>query len=582
MNIDQGQYNILRLARDAYNGEIMLPDFQRNFVWPRSSVEEFIESLLEDMFVGTFLIMQTSAQTVPFKAMYVEGADEVNKNISPKPRILILDGQQRLTAVFYAMYSPNIPLKNTEKPYAFFIDLNKLMLDLTDESVISWSKDWYFYREMLTEDGKYDYEKLMERKLLPMTAFAQQDLFYDLWYTRYKRLFSDDEADHIFAYLHNLVNYNVLTLTLGNQYNDKPEEVAALFEKLNRTGIKLSIYDLLVARLYKFINLREQWEKVFDTKPNIKEFAGYINNTNVPFSFIQALALASGKSIKTKEIIKIDQTVINEQSWDKVADIFENKVLKGCLSTRYGVADYQKWVPYRLLATMLAAFFLEYDYPNVNKLDTWYWSSIFSERYSSSTETMMMRDFKDVCEWINDTSKVPEFIQNFRIQLQSAAYTFKDVKKPNSSKYIGVFNLLFRNEAKDFYRDAPISFNELEDHHIFPRNFIRRHNANVEEDSVLNRTLILDKTNREISNKSPAEFIIQSIKNRAEAGKIPESQAEADLKESLKAHFIDEEMYLILKGTDDLLTTEQIEVNFTRFIEKREELIKERIQSLIN
>jgi len=175
MNIDQGQYNILRLARDAYNGEIMLPDFQRNFVWPRNSVEEFIESLLEDMFVGTFLIMQTTAQTVPFKPMYVEGADEVNKNISPKPRILILDGQQRLTAVFYAIYSPNIPLRNTEKPYAFFIDLKKLMLDLTDESVISWSKDWYFYREMLTEDGKYDYEKLMERKLLPMTAFAQQD-----------------------------------------------------------------------------------------------------------------------------------------------------------------------------------------------------------------------------------------------------------------------------------------------------------------------------------------------------------------------------------------------------------------------
>jgi len=193
-----------------------------------------------------------------------------------------------------------------------------------------------------------------------------------------------------------------------------------------------------------------------------------------------------------------------------------------------------------------------------------------------------MRDFKGLCKWIDDTSKIPESVQNFRAQLRSSAYTFKDVKKPNSSKYIGVFNLLFRNEAKDFYRDAPISFNELEDHHIFPKNFVRRHNADVEWDTVLNRTLILDKTNREISNKSPAEFIMQSIKNRVEAGKISEYQAEADLKESLKAHFIDEEMYLILKGTDDSLTTEQIEVNFTRFIEKREQLINERIQSLIN
>lgn len=582
MNIDQGQYNILGLARDAYNGEIMLPDFQRNFVWPRNYVEEFIESLLEDMFVGTFLIMQTTAQTVPFKAMYVEGADKVNEKIAPNPRILILDGQQRLTAVFYAIYSPNIPLKNTEKPYAFFIDLNKLMLDLTDESVISRSKDGYLYREMLGEDGRYDYAKLMENRLLPMTAFSQQDLLYDLWYTRYRKLFSDDEADHIFTYLHNLVNYSILTLTLGNQYNDRPEDVAALFEKLNRTGIKLSVYDLLVARLYKFINLREKWEKVFNEKPNVKQFANHINNTDVPFSFIQALALANNKSIKTKEIIKLDQTVINEPSLDKTADIFENKVLKGCFSMHYGVADYQKWVPYKLLATMLTAFFLKYDYPNVNKLDIWYWSSVFSERYSSSTETFMMRDFKDVCEWIEDTSRVPEFVQNFRIELQSSAYNFKDVKKPNSSKYIGVFNLLFRNEAKDFYRDAPISFNQLEDHHIFPKNFLRRHSVNADWDSVLNRTLILNRTNKEISNKSPAEYIAQSIKNRAEAGKVSESQAETDLKESLKAHFIDDEMYSILKETDDSPTTEQIAENLKRFMCKREELIKEKIRSLIS
>jgi len=581
MNLHQGQIKLLELVNKAYNGEVMLPDFQRNFVWARHDIEELIKSLLEDVFIGTFLILETNPSNTPFKTIFVQGAEQVNQNIQVNPHILILDGQQRLTSLFYTIYSPDIPLKNTETPYAFFIDLNKLATNNLDEAVFSWSKKWREYRLVVDSDGKPDYPKLMEKKLLPLTIFSDSDKFYDLWHSEYKKLFDEDEAKKIKKYLENVLDYHILTLTLGSSYNDKPEEIAALFEKINRTGIKLSPYDLLVARLYKFIRLREEWEMVFNEKPNIKRLASRVDNTNIPYSFIQALVLSNDKSIKSKDLIKIDDTLLNKDEWDRVVDLVENKVLPRILNiNKYGIADIEKWLPYRPIITLMIAFYLKHNHPDVDKMDMWYWGSVFSERYSGSTETMMMRDFRAVSNWFSDDNKIPEVVEQLRVQLSTGAYSLRDVKRRGSSKYKGVFNLLFKNEAKDFYQPEDISYNELEDHHIFPRKFLEAKNVNVDYDTVLNRTLIFNSTNRKISNKSPAEYIEEMINIQKSKG-LPGRDAENKVKDILKAHFIDERMYEILKNTHNGLLPEEISKNFEEFVIKREELITKKISELI-
>jgi len=581
MNLQQGQIKLLDMVNKAYNGEVMLPDFQRNFVWARYDIEELIKSLLEYMFIGTFLILETNPSNTPFKTIFVQGSELVNKNIQTNPRILILDGQQRLTSLFYAIYSPDIPLKNTETPYAFFIDLNKLATDNLDEAVFSWSKKWREYRSVVDNDGKQDYSKLMEKKLLPLTIFSDSDKFYDLWHSEYKKLFNEDEAKKIKNYLENVLNYHILTLTLGLSYSDRPEEIAGLFEKINRTGIKLSPYDLLVARLYKFIKLREEWETVFNEKPNIKRLASRVDDTNVPYSFIQALALSNEKSIKSRDLIKIDNTLINKDQWDRVVDLVENKVLHRILNiSKYGIADIEKWLPYRPIVTLMIAFYLKHNHPDVDKIDMWYWGAVFSERYSGSTETMMMRDFREVSQWFKDGNKTPEIVEQVRIQLSTGAYSLRDVKRRGSSKYKGVFNLLFKNEAKDFYQPEDLSYNELEDHHVFPKKFLEAKKVNVDYDTVLNRTLIFNTTNRKISNKSPSEYFKEIIDIQKSKG-LSEINAETKVKDMLKAHFIGEKMYEILKNTHNGLLPEELSKNFEEFVRKREELITKKISELI-
>ena len=47
MELEWSKKKLLELVRKAYHGEVMLPDFQRNFVWARNDIEELICSLLE-------------------------------------------------------------------------------------------------------------------------------------------------------------------------------------------------------------------------------------------------------------------------------------------------------------------------------------------------------------------------------------------------------------------------------------------------------------------------------------------------------------------------------------------------------
>jgi hypothetical protein len=566
--------NLLELVKKAYNGEVMLPDFQRNFVWARNDIEELICSLLERMFIGTFLIQHVNPVGVPFKVIPIEGADKVNGNFNPKPKIIILDGQQRLTSLFYALYSPDIPLRYTTNPYAFFIDLQELCNDNIEEAVFSWSKQWREYKALLDRDGKYNLSELKREKILPLTYLADISDFWKLWYSEFRKCFKEDEARKIENYLGNIIKYEIQTLNIP--LTEKPENIAILFERINRTGIKLSIFDLLTARLYKFINLRMEWENAFNERNWLKQIASNdIKNTKIPYYIIQGLALSKGISIKARDIIKIDSTILNKNTWQKAVEILESRILSRLFDvSEYGIADY-KWLSYPSMISIWLGLFIKADNGeigiDIGKINKWYWSVIFTERYSGSTETKQTKDFKELIVWFEDSNEVPEAVSDIKNKLSVMEI---DTGYSGSSIYKGIFNLLFRRGAWDFYEKDTIKFSvkDLEDHHIFPKKFLESKDINVEKDIVLNRTLILSSTNRKINRKAPATYIEEMIEKHG---------SEEEVKKILEKHFINEEMFELLKSVKKDSTSEEIRKKFEQFITMRKELIKNEIRRLI-
>jgi len=571
MQLSQGSKSLLDLAKKAYAGEVMLPDFQRNFVWTRQDVEELLKSLLEDMFIGTFLVHNVEPSNPPFKTIAIEGAKLVNPDFRANSSLLILDGQQRLSSYFYALYCPDTSLKNVSNPYKFFIDIEELLNDNIDDAVFSWSNYYRKYKALLDDNDEYDMQILRKEKLIPL-SFLKED-FTEIWYEYYKSDYTKEEGEKIRKYISNVIHYNVLTLDVP--LGEKPETIAVLFEKINRTGVKLSVFDLLTARLYKFLNLREEWEESFDNYENIRNFAlGNKRDTTVPYYFIQAIALYEGLSIKARDMLKIDKSHINQEIWAETAKIFDSAVLKRLLDkNEYGVGDINKWLPYKPMSVVMLALFKN-DKRDIQKINYWYWSSVFSERYAGSTESKLTKDYKELLKWFENDEKIPEVIVEMRNILYKT-FTIKDKKYAGNSVYKGVFNLLFMQDAKDFYENDKLKFSTdaLDDHHIFPKKFLENKGVEVDWDTVANRTLIGSRTNKKISKKAPAVYLKEMLASN--------NNDESAVKSILDKHFIDEEIYNILKSVTQDSTKEEITTAFNIFIDNREKLIQQYIAELI-
>src|SRR2546423_14217573 len=80
-------------------GEIGLPDIQRPFVWKNAKVRDLFDSMYKGYPVGYFLFWQNAISP---------GSRGIGTDAKQKPpRLVIVDGQQRLTSLFAVIR--NIP-----------------------------------------------------------------------------------------------------------------------------------------------------------------------------------------------------------------------------------------------------------------------------------------------------------------------------------------------------------------------------------------------------------------------------------------------------------------------------------------
>ena len=84
---------LMDLITDARKGELVLPQFQRNFVWSRDDITSLLVSILQGHFIGTFLFLETDKDKIPFSVRAIEGIDNV----------LTADLQQNVIAVLAVM-----------------------------------------------------------------------------------------------------------------------------------------------------------------------------------------------------------------------------------------------------------------------------------------------------------------------------------------------------------------------------------------------------------------------------------------------------------------------------------------------
>ncbi|MFB8798336.1 MAG: DUF262 domain-containing protein [Microcoleus sp.] len=542
---DANPKNLLSLIGDVYNAKVVVPEFQRSFVWERDDVEEFLTSLLQGYFIGTFLMLDTPTKTPMFPFRNVEGVEKVNSNVRSKDHTtvqLVLDGQQRITSLFYAFYEPNIPLKKVKNPYRFYLDLDRALSGNIDEAVVGISM----------QDGKrkmYFEELCGEHKAIGFSLLRDASRFYQ-WLYQEQSAWKGEKLNKIQEIYERLNRFMVPVVALPAETSK--EDIVNIFERINRTGVSLSLFDLAVAQLYlNKIKLRSLWD-TFSKKHKV------VTSVVEPVFLLRVIALLEGKGITRPDLlnaIDLEETVFNNR-WNQAVEWIVQAHKR--MTEEYG-AFAEQWIPYTTSVVTLAVLLYKLKAKSAGvedyqKVDRWYWGCVLSGRYESSLPTKTFQDIRDLEYWIERTTNAPQWLEQFGIQ----DLNLDTIDDRRTALYRGIMGLVVCEGAKDFLTGQSAKLNECQDDHIFPKSVYKKsHGEKVNQ--ILNRTLIWEPTNKTKGNKQPSQFFQECL--------VKHGNDESKLLDTLSSHFISKDAYDALK-----------EDNFDGFITERRKTLKLAVQ----
>ena len=240
------------LLQMIHNREMALPDFQRDFVWDPYATDELIESIISNFPAGSLLRIKNGFQLL-FKPREIEGAPSLGEGA--KPSYLILDGQQRLTSLYQAFYGVGehvyyVDLSGLEnsrdlEDCAFY--LRKAEGDLKYGSITQQAATLVFPLGKVFGAGGFSgwMSQVLKERCKDMTEMLDLQ-------GRLTRLYEE--------WIRPIEEYEFPMVTLTEETS--APAVCTIFETLNRTGIKLSVFELLTARFWaKDLNLRNLWDE---------------------------------------------------------------------------------------------------------------------------------------------------------------------------------------------------------------------------------------------------------------------------------------------------------------------------------
>jgi Protein of unknown function DUF262 len=572
MEIFPDKRNIVGLVDQACEGKICLPNFQRDFVWAREEVADLIRSIVRGYFIGSLLLLRCDANNPPFAPVFLRGASPLTQE--PRPEYLILDGQQRISSLIYALTAPDLSLKDSSQRRWFFLNLDSLLSEPDSDEIV-------FDRARRELRGLDTAETQYTQRTLPCTALLTQRAFYE-WRDGFEDWLRSTAPDLLSRYRSEWRDGWTAAVTAFQTFqaplvelpsvdeadSESIGRVCAIFEKLNSTGVELSVYDLLTARLYRSgIRLHDLWTEACAAHPRLRAWSkGKADEHKFGVLVLRTLALLRGLDPKPRILIDLDPSGFAED-WRRATGAIERalKLITLVSPDGFGVFD-TKWLPGFGLIPILAALRAEIESHRLGEkeredLRRWYWCNVFMERYSSAVESKSRKDYLEMTRHWLEGGPQPEVFSEAQNWIGAPGFRIRGSASYASAVYSGVFCLLALHNARDWCRGEDIRLQELQDHHIFPQAYLRRHDITkrVDVNTIANRTLISNETNRRIKDKAPAVYI-------ADPAIFP-SGTHPGL---MDPHFVDATSVSLIRAASEALTHQQTVDIYQRFLQARE------------
>lgn len=328
----QTALTIKNVIKNIDEKRYLLPSIQREFIWSTDQIERLFDSLMQGYPINAFLFWQVQKEkTLEFKFYeFLRNYHQQKGKHNPKANlngsddvIAILDGQQRLTALYIALkgtYAYKMAYKHWDNPSAY--PERKLYLNLLSPSTEADLKyDFYFLtKEEATERDENTYwfpvgEILNIHEQYEVNNYLiDNDLaFVQKTEDKERVKFANQTLSKLFYAIH--VNP---TISYYLEQSTELDTVLNIFIRVNSGGTTLSYSDLLLSFA------TAQWENR-DAREEIHTFVDEINLVGRGFNIGKdivlkaCLVLCDFKDI-TFKVYNFNRRnmLIIEKNWDEV------------------------------------------------------------------------------------------------------------------------------------------------------------------------------------------------------------------------------------------------------------------------
>ena len=536
----------LMIAVDS--GSAQLPDFQRGWVWDDGRIKALILSVIHNFPVGAAMFLEYGNESIHFKHKPIEGS---NANPDTEPDELILDGQQRLTSIYNALYSKNPVHTKTDKGKEidryYYLNIEKALDPSADDDEIIISIP--ATRQVTSDFGRKIELDLSTRKdefkhkMFPLNIILNSGVEQG-WQNEYYAYYNYDpdvirQFTELFSKIIMPTQKYAMPVILLDKETPK-EAVCQVFENVNTGGVSLTVFELVTAIFaMDDFRLRKDWE---DRKE--KYFSGDLLNTVTATDFLTAITLLSSfkaggtVSCKKKDVLALQLTAYKKYADDlcKGFSIAEKMLQEERIFSSRDLPYSTQLIPLAAICTVLMEENKIYTTTTKNMVKQWYWCGVFGELYGSANESRYANDIVQVIRWINDGGDLPKTVTDFFFN----PTRLLGLRSRQSAAYKGIMALILKNHARDFISGAEMDFStysneKIDIHHIFPKDYcIREGYKESKWNSIVNKTPISASSNREIGGVAPSIYL----------GKLEKkgSVTPSDLDSYVETHWIDHDL----------------------------------------
>lgn len=493
--MDTTKRTIKQWLEHVSTGHLRLPNFQRKTVWKSAQTIKLLETIIRhpNRPIGTLLTLETDPDNPHFPSRLIEGST----GDTEKCRELLLDGQQRLTALSKA-------LNDADDKFRYYAE---------------WKDDYTEISKIKQENKKAkdsvslfgDHKKQFKKRCFPVHLLnpLEDSQIVKEWAGQ---LTSPSDRGNVekliiktrkkFERKGRIIPYFQLERSVERN------TAIEVYKTINTNSVKLSDYYLAVAQMEKetkksLYDMADRLEKKVSTIADIE--TDEIGELILKIFCLTVGRLPSGgayKSLNYEELIKQEENIFNGIEWavEKLAEI---KIWHG--------KQLPSIVPLRVLPALhvkLAKDGEKIDTPARERIINKYlWHTFLTDHYSNQANQKLKKDFYGLADYFLDAGKEDDIP------------IFKDVNKPSqgdietaqwphetakSTLSRGILLICCYHGAETLTDGKKLNqenFKDREKHHIFPQS------KDLDNNIAINCMLIPGDENRDFTDDWPGDYI---------------------------------------------------------------------------